>query len=271
MKKIKVVISSPIDDNLYSLLMSKLCLDSSQIEIVGIFCLKVFSFTRIYNEFKRLKKKIFIKIINKYFIRKTIDKTNFIHERLISDSNLKIKSLKKFSKLNKIDFFQTNSPNDLSVLNFLKNKKPDLILSIGSIILRQNFLNTPKIGTLNVHMGILPEFRGIGVTEWPVIEAESLDQVNLGITLHFVEKGVDTGPILYKKNIPIIKNDTFSSIESRFLPEMVDAMLRGIKMIHQGKYEKVIQSNKSGKQYFFTHHRMREIFEKKLNLFLNDK
>ena len=271
MKKTKVLISAPIDDNLYSLLVSKLCLDSDEIEIVGIICLKVFSFARIFSEFKRLRNKIFIKIINKYFFRKTKNKTNDAHKKLIYDFNLKFNSLKKFSKLNKIDFFEAVNPNEISAVNFLKNKKPDLILSIGSIILRENFLNTPKIGTLNVHMGILPRFRGIGVTEWPIIEAKSLDQVNLGISLHFVEKGVDTGPILFKKNIHILKNDTMSSIELRFLPEMVNAMLKGVKMIHNCKYDKQMQSNDSGKQYFFTHHRMREILDKKLNMFFNEK
>lgn len=270
MNKTRVIISAPIDDNLYSLLVSKLCLDSEEIEIVGIICLKVFSFSRIFSEFKRMKGKFLIKIINKYLIKKTEIRTNDVHNKLIRDINLKFKSLKKFSNSNKIDFFQAVNPNDTSVINFLNDKKPDLILSIGSIILRSNFLNTPKIGTLNVHMGILPKYRGIGVTEWPIIESNSLDEVNLGISLHFVEKGVDTGPILFKKNISILKNDNLSTIESRFLPEMVYAMIRGIKMIHKGEYNEQTQSNDSGKQYFFTHHRMREILDKKLKIFFNE-
>ena len=80
-------------------------------------------------------------------------------------------------------------------------------------------------------MGILPEYRGIGVTEWPILESDSLDQVKIGVTLHLIDRGIDTGPILLQENINIDSRDTIEKIEEKFLPYMVEAMFAGAPVI----------------------------------------
>ena len=64
MSDLKVAISSPVDDNLYSLLVSQLCIDEESVSVCGIISLKVFSIKRIRSEYKRLGRSLFVKIIN---------------------------------------------------------------------------------------------------------------------------------------------------------------------------------------------------------------
>ena len=124
---------------------------------------------------------------------------------------------------------------------------------------------------MNVHLGILPKYRGMGVTEWPVIESTSFQSINTGITLHFIHKGVDTGPIISRKFIPFRKGDTFDTLEERYLPEMVKLMIEGVIIVKNGELNYETQESHQGKQYFALHPRMRKFAEKKLmELMRND-
>jgi methionyl-tRNA formyltransferase len=271
MSDLKVAISSPIDDNLYSLLVSQLCIDEEGVSVCGIISLKVFSIKRIRSEYKRLGHSLFVKIMNR--LSTNIYKKNSTAQEkylLISKVGLREKSIKDISNKYKIPYLKVDNPNNHDAVKFLKNQNPDLILSIGSNIIRKQFLEIPTIGVLNVHMGILPEYRGIGVTEWPIIENRVHD-VGLGITLHFMDSGVDTGPIVDTKKINIHNCNSLDELESKYLNEMVSLMIKGVKMARDN--ELLLKPQKKdgidrGKQYFSTHQRMRLLAENKFKSLL---
>jgi methionyl-tRNA formyltransferase len=261
MQDIRVAISSPIDDNLYSLLVSHLCLNEVRVTVCGIITLKVFSLQRMNSEYNRLGQSLITKIM-----KKIMNKFNIDEKALISKIGLRDSSIKGISKKNKIPYLKVNDPNNDDALEFLRKQKPDLILYIGSIIVRKTFLEIPSIGVLNVHLGILPVYRGIGVTEWPIIE-NRIHDIGLGVTLHFMDTGVDTGPIVMKKRIKINECFSLSDIESKYLKEMVNLMISGVRMARDEKLSLISQENEKadmGRQYFATHSRMREIAEKRI-------
>jgi folate-dependent phosphoribosylglycinamide formyltransferase PurN len=84
----------------------------------------------------------------------------------------------------------TNTPETLQILHELG---PDVIAIGQTGILRPKLLEIPRLGTLNAHPGVLPNYRGIDSFQWAVINGEP---ENVGVTVHWVDKGVDTGPIL---------------------------------------------------------------------------
>jgi len=180
MNRIKVAISTPVDDNLYSLLVTKFCIDQPEIELVGVFSLHVWSFKRLLFESKRLGPLLIKKIWLKFFptiTQEDSQESTKIETNLRRKYHLKESSLRKLCSLENIDYLKTNSPNDSKTVSFLSQRNPDLVLSIGSVILKDEFIEIPAIGVLNVHMGILPEYRGIGVTEWPILEAKENNEV----------------------------------------------------------------------------------------------
>jgi folate-dependent phosphoribosylglycinamide formyltransferase PurN len=87
-----------------------------------------------------------------------------------------------------------NSPDSIARL---KEWSPDLIIFTGGNILRRPVLDLPRLGVLNVHLGLLPEVRGMSTPEWSL-----LNNVPVGITIHYLDAGIDTGPILQRCEFP---------------------------------------------------------------------
>jgi folate-dependent phosphoribosylglycinamide formyltransferase PurN len=84
----------------------------------------------------------------------------------------------------------TNTPETLQILRALA---PDVIAIGQTGILRPKLLEIPRLGTLNAHPGVLPNYRGIDSFQWAVLNGEP---ENVGVTVHWVDRGVDTGPIV---------------------------------------------------------------------------
>ena len=85
----------------------------------------------------------------------------------------------------------------------MKELKPDLVVFTGGRLIRDNILKNSGAGVVNCHMGILPMYRGVDVVEWPILNE---DWNNIGLTIHFMVKGIDTGDILkiYHNHIHVI-------------------------------------------------------------------
>ena len=87
---------------------------------------------------------------------------------------------------------RVESINDPSVIDVLKQAKPDLVVVLGTSILKEPALAAAPC-FVNLHVGITPLYRGAHGQFWAVLNR---DFENLGVTLHFVDKGIDTGAIL---------------------------------------------------------------------------
>lgn len=101
-------------------------------------------------------------------------------------------------------------PNKLSeITNDIKDANPDLILTCayGKIIPEQ-ILNIPKYRCVNVHASLLPKYRGGAPIHWSIINGEK----ETGISLMFMEKGMDSGNIILQEKITINENDNLDSI-----------------------------------------------------------
>ncbi len=113
------------------------------------------------------------------------------------------KNYKQFSK----KVFVVDNFNSAEALSIVKELQPDLIVLGGSRILKQPIITVPKIGILNAHPGMLPKYRGANVLLWSVYQNDPI-----GVTVHFIDKGIDTGKICEQKEIKIEKNDTVKSL-----------------------------------------------------------
>ncbi len=123
--------------------------------------------------------------------------------------------------------------------------KPNLLILAGAPIIRQHILDIPTIGTLNAHPGYLPLFRGMDVVRWTIIEKGPL-----AVTLHFVDDGVDTGPILVREPIPFYLGDNIDILRKRATYIAAKLIVKGLKMISRDKYETIPQTRAEGRQYY---------------------
>jgi methionyl-tRNA formyltransferase len=102
-------------------------------------------------------------------------------------------SLRDVSKVYNFPVVLSNDQNARESIARLKQWSPDLIVFAGGNILRQQLLAIPRLGVVNVHLGLLPEIRGMSSPEWSL-----LTRVPVGITIHFMDSGIDTGPVLQR-------------------------------------------------------------------------
>ena len=123
------------------------------------------------------------------------------------------------------------SVNDPEFVGWCKKQNPDLLLVYGTRILRTPIIETPRLGVLNVHHSLLPDYRGNQVEFWQVLNGD-LDKS--GVTIHFVDEGVDTGDIVLQEaanpNLgvdPYLLKTMNTIIAARLLPKATSLVLRG--------------------------------------------
>jgi methionyl-tRNA formyltransferase len=116
---------------------------------------------------------------------------------------------------------------------------------------------------LNCHSGWLPEYRGMDVIEWAVLQSKG-KKPQVGLSLHYMDQGVDTGPILLQKKLALKKGDTFEAIRARLAPLMVQLVVDGVNRLRDGKIKPRQQLPDEGKQYFVMHPRLQAVAKKVL-------
>lgn len=243
----KVIVISPNPESLYTTTVCDLLL-KSEIEIQAVF-VKKFSFSRFKDEFYRdgfrLVKKIWKKLILKSKSYQNIkEKNNIINFRL--SNNISIKNVNELiSTGSKIHYVK--NLNSKNVERLFKEYKTDLVVFTGGGIIRQNILSQSGAGVINCHMGVLPMYRGMDVIEWPILLK---DFNNIGVTCHFMAKGVDTGDILKISKIQLKKSDTIKNIRIRFEPIMAKEMVDVVIRYFEGKIIPKKQKIEDGKQFF---------------------
>lgn len=97
-----------------------------------------------------------------------------------------------------------NSPDCIALI---EAEAPDLLVLGGTRILKPPVFASVPRGALNAHPGLLPEVRGSASVAWAI----HLD-LPVGCTCHFIEKGIDTGPIVGRREIPVHRGDTYEHL-----------------------------------------------------------
>lgn len=147
-------------------------------------------------------------------------------------------------KANKIgiDFLVEKDINTLKFQKKLNEYGCELFVSMSfNQIFKKSTFSIPKNGTINCHAGKLPFYRGRNVLNWALINGEK----EFGITVHFVDEGIDTGDILVQKTFPINENDNYKTLLNKSYKECPKLLLNSILKIMDNKYERLPQENLS--------------------------
>lgn len=83
--------------------------------------------------------------------------------------------------------------NDAAEIAAMRRLEPDVVLVFGTSLLKQPLIDTFPGAILNIHLGLSPYYRGAGTNFWPLVNGEP---EYCGATIHFLDIGVDTGPIV---------------------------------------------------------------------------
>ena len=106
--------------------------------------------------------------------------------------------------------FTKNEPGNL--IKFIQKEEIELLLVYSfDVILPRKVLDIPGLKCVNIHGGELPKYRGANILNWVLIEGQN----SMGITMHEMEEGVDSGPVIFKSKLLISDSDTALTLRSK--------------------------------------------------------
>lgn len=160
-----------------------------------------------------------------------------------------------------IAVIEVSSLRDERDLAQLRSAAFDLFVTAGAGILRTPLLAIPRLGTINAHMGRLPEMRGMNVAEWSV-----LCGVPIAATIHMVDAGVDTGDILHVVDTDIAQATSIETLRRLVDAAQIEALADTILSIAKsgGLPPRRKQTAAEGRQYFTLHSDLRALLERRL-------
>jgi folate-dependent phosphoribosylglycinamide formyltransferase PurN len=173
----------------------------------------------------------------------------YLEEGLRFDGRLLL-NLQEVARAYGFPVFSCPDQNSPRAIAQLREWSPDLVIFTGGDILREEFLKVPRLGVLNSHLALLPEIRGMSSPEWSL-----LTDVPLGVTIHYMDRGIDTGPILLRREFSSANEcASLSDLRHRMIAfgiELVEEVVVGLK---EGTISAKPQSDRDKDNQFFVMH-----------------
>jgi methionyl-tRNA formyltransferase len=163
-------------------------------------------------------------------------------EKLIKDKQITISficvrydttddTLKNYSKKYNIKYLKHKNINSDEFISTIEKYHCDLFVSMSfNQIFKTKIINIPKYKTINCHAGKLPFYRGRNILNWALIN----DEKEFGITVHYVDEGIDTGDIILQRKYPISDKDNYKTLLERAYNDCADILYDAIIMFKNG-------------------------------------
>jgi methionyl-tRNA formyltransferase len=155
-------------------------------------------------------------------------------------------SLAQLSKYYGIRVIHENNLNSMHFLDKLKGMSLDLIISVAApVIFKQDLIQLPSCGCINIHNAKLPKYRGMMPNFWQMYHNEK----SAGICVHEINPIIDDGRIILQKEVDIDSNETLDSLIRRTKRMGAHCMIEAINMIKSGNV-KYMQNDSTQGSYF---------------------
>ena len=137
----------------------------------------------------------------------------------------------------------TNTPETVDAVRSLS---PDVIVLAQTGIVRRALLGLPTVGTLNAHPGLLPWYRGIDCARWAILNG---DWERIGVSVHWVDAGVDTGRVIVKERVSVPPGLTLEEVDRLLDGRAAGLMARVVAELRQDNVPEGTPQDE-GVQYF---------------------
>ncbi len=146
--------------------------------------------------------------------------------------------VKKFAEQHSLPVFQPENFKDPATIAALSAADLMVVIAYG-IILPQAVLDLPRLGCINLHVSLLPRWRGSAPMQRAIIAGDTLT----GISMMQMDAGMDTGPVLAYETLPINSADTTASLQEKLSVLSAQILLANLDNIEQGKLTPQPQDN----------------------------
>lgn len=154
-------------------------------------------------------------------------------------------SLKDYARAEGIPTFETSDINGPDALAKIRAFEPDLIVSLYTMhIYKAEIINIPRLGAIQAHPSILPDYRGLEVFFWAMANDES----EIGVSAFKLSPRIDYGLVANDIRLPLRKPDGMRRVYSIITEAAADLLIKTIRQIHDGT---VVYREPQGKGRYF--------------------
>lgn len=247
-----VVLFSPSRFSLYSMCVAEE-LRQRGVELAGVAVTRLTDPGRLVREVKRDGRRLAGKVWQKLVLRERMASTGETLADRKARLGLVHGALDELAAERRVPLVYTGDLNGREVCDMLDRTRPHLVVFTGGGLIRQPVFERSGAGVVNCHSGVLPAYRGMDVIEWALLEDR---RHQLGLAVHFMDAGVDTGPILFTEHVPIEPSETIASFRRRLLPRMSWRLAEAVAGFLSGAVAPRPQRSVDGRQYFIMHPRL---------------
>lgn len=113
----------------------------------------------------------------------------------------------------------------------------DIVIQGGVGILKAEMISVPKLGIINVHPGLLPEYRGNSCPEWAVLHGDEV-----WATAHLVDAGIDTGPIICSRRYDIKDDWSYTEFRSHLYEHCASVLIDALRLLEGMRPDRVMRA-----------------------------
>ena len=148
-------------------------------------------------------------------------------------------AVKKYATAHDIPVLQPLKLKDPGFLEQLKAWKADLFVVVAFRMLPEAVWSMPKLGTINLHAALLPQYRGAAPINWAVINGESMT----GVTTFMIDKNIDTGGIILREDYRIGADETAGQVHDALMEMGAELVADTVKGLVEGSVETRLQQS----------------------------
>ncbi|MBQ8005604.1 MAG: methionyl-tRNA formyltransferase [Clostridia bacterium] len=140
--------------------------------------------------------------------------------------------VKVYAAEKNIPVYQPKTLRDEEFDDLLHKIDPDMIIVVAfGKILPETVINYPRLGCINVHGSLLPKYRGAAPMQRAIIDGERVT----GITTMYMDAGLDTGDMIFKREFPIRENDDFEDVHDGLASLGAELLIETVEAIKEGR------------------------------------
>jgi methionyl-tRNA formyltransferase len=147
--------------------------------------------------------------------------------------------VKKYALSKNLNILQPEKLKNPDFINALEVLKPDVQVVVAFRMLPEVIWQMPKLGTFNLHASLLPQYRGAAPINWAIINGDT----KTGLTTFLIDKEIDTGKIIHKKEIEIKDSDSAGDLHDKMIPEGALLVIKTLESLANGNIEAIQQDS----------------------------
>jgi len=169
------------------------------------------------------------------------------------------RTLADWASENGVPIHRFRSLRDPDAVNQVRALRADVLVLAGADLLPAPLLESARLGALNAHYGLLPRYRGMNVAEWSVFHDDPV-----GVTVHKVDAGIDTGDVVERAVVGVDERDSLAGIRRKQQGLASTLLFKSVTDLADGTSESWSQPHAEGQQFYRMHPLLRRSVEWKL-------